>query len=99
MKKLTYTNDQQLINDAAQMLIENHLSWSGSDTEMPSRDLDGVRGLISDAYLEYHYTADEWEEASKEERMLAEAAAGNLYRSAKQLADQKWEAVMTLLGF
>lgn len=31
MEKLTYKNEDQLHIDAVKMLLERHLSWSGSD--------------------------------------------------------------------
>ena len=98
MKKLPYMNDQQIVNDAAQMLIEAHLQWSGSAEEMPSRDLDNIHGTIENAYLEANYTVEEWSNAGKEEQTLAKAEVHFLWKKAKQLADQRWEAVITLLG-
>ena len=44
MQKLTYRNEDQLLDDAVKMLLERHLSWSGSNDSMPSRDIDNVRG-------------------------------------------------------
>ena len=98
MKKLTYMNDQQIVNDAAQMLIEAHLRWSGSAEEMPSRDLDNIGGAIWQAYLEANYTVEEWDALNKNEKTMVNEEASILCRNAKQLADQRWEAVITLLG-
>lgn len=98
MTKLTYINDEQLINDAAQMLIADHLSWSGSDDGMPSRDLGNVGSKVGHAYLEAKYTVEEWQNESKEEQDFVEAEANALYKRAKKLADKKWEAAMLLLG-
>lgn len=96
---MKYINDEQIINEAAQMLIEKHMDWSGSHMSMPSRDNGGVHGYIVNAYLEANYTAAEWADASDDERRFAEEQATVLYRQAKRLADKKWEAAMTLLGF
>lgn len=98
MTKLTYINDEQLINDAAQMLIEKHLAWSGSDEGMPSTDLGRVGNMIVDVYLKANYPIKEWLNSSEEEKDLAEENANAIYRQAKQLADKKWEAAMRLLG-
>lgn len=98
MTKITYTNDQQLINDAAQMLLEEHLKWSGSNEGMPSRDRSHVEVLVLDAYLEGNYAIEEWEKMSIEEWGCVVAKVDLLHEKAKQLADKKWEAAMTILG-
>ena len=95
---MKYINDEQIINDAAQMLIQKHLAWSGSDTECPSRDLDNVRGLVFQAYLKANFTPEEWNEKSEESKNLANAKVSVIYREARQLADRKWQAAMLLLG-
>lgn len=98
MTKLNYTNDQQLINDAAQMLLEEHLRWSGSNEGMPSRDSSLVSARVLDAYLEGNFTIEEWEKMSMEERECVGDKVALLEEKAKQLADKKWEAAMVLLG-
>ena len=98
MKKLTYINDQQIVDDAAQMLLKSHLQWSGSAEKMPSRDLDNIGGAIWQAYIEANYTVEEWDALSNEEKMMENEEASLLCKKAKQLADQRWEAVITLLG-
>lgn len=98
MKKLTYTEEQQIVRHGAQMLLEKHLAWSGSHESIPSRDLGGVRGHLVTAYLKERYTVEEWDEASDEERRVAEEQADFLYTMAAQLADRKWEAAITLLS-
>lgn len=98
MTKLTYTNDQQIINDAAQMLIEAHLRWTNSGTEMPSKDLDYVRGSLSEAYLDAKFESGEWLTMSDAERDFQKAIAACLFKKAAQIADRKWQAAMTLLG-
>lgn len=95
---MKYINDEQIINDAAQMLIQKHLAWSGSDTECPSRDLDNVRGLVFQAYREANFTPEEWNEKSDEGKKLVNAKASVLYREARQIADRKWRAAMFMLG-
>lgn len=94
MTKLQYTNDQQIINDAAQLIIKGHLNMSRSDEEMPSRDFDNIAGLVIRAYL----AANNTEDASESEQQLLAAEAHHLAKQAKHLADRKWEAAMTLLG-
>lgn len=96
--KLTYENDQQIIADAAQMLIQAHLSWSGSERNMPSNDRNAIGNAIYTACMEAHMTFDEWIESSQESRDLIDARANLLFKKAKLLADRKWEAAMTLLG-
>ena len=99
MTKLTYTNDQQFINDAAQMLIEKHLSWSGSNENTPSNDLGNVRGEMLMAHREARFTVEEWRAMDEVERSEARLEVFPLYEQALELADRKWNAAMTLLGF
>jgi hypothetical protein len=99
MTKLAYTNDQQIINDAAQMLIENHLHWSGSNEGMPSNDLGNVSGVMLDAYRRANIAVEEWKSMDEEMKRDFLAKVELLYTKAAQLADRKWEAAMTLLGF
>ena len=102
--KLTYINEQQIVGDAAQMLLEAHLRWSGSVEGIPSKDLDGVRGRVMDAYFEAKFSIrdyenmGEWEALSNEEQASERAKAELLFVKAAHLADRKWEAAMTLLG-
>lgn len=99
MTKLTYTNDQQIINDAAQMLIESHLRWSGSTEGKPSRDCDSVYGMIYSALMD---STDSWESLSEDEKETTRCSnrirAKVLFAEAAQIADSKWQAAMTLLG-
>ena len=46
MMKLTYTDDKQFVAEAAKLMIEAHLDWSGSRDEMPSRDRGCVQGCL-----------------------------------------------------
>lgn len=98
MTKLTYTNDQQFVNDAAQALLKAHLSWSGSHEGMPSKDHDNIGNQMGRAYLKAHFSCEEWAEMSEQSQKLVEAQAQSLYKQAKQLADKKWEAAMLLLN-
>lgn len=98
MTKITYINDQQFINDAADILIKEHLRWSGSNEGMPSRDCSLVSVLVHDAYLEGNYTIEEWDKMSMEEREPVGDKVALLFENAKLIADKKWEAAMTLLG-
>lgn len=67
MNKVNY---EQLINNAVKELIKEHLAWSGSDREMPSRDMDNVRGSFIRACREGRYTVDEWSSTSEDERLM-----------------------------
>lgn len=98
MTKLAYIDNQQIVADAAQMLLESHLQWSGSQKDMPSRDIDYVQGQVINAFLEARFTVEEWNALSKEEQMLENAEACYAFKQAARLADRKWEAAMTLLG-
>lgn len=99
MTKLTYTNDQQIINDAAQMLITAHLRWSGSTENMPSKDLDSVHGSIYSALMESEAMWDEFSEDEKETTRCSNIIRTKvLFAEAAQIADRKWQAAMTLLG-
>lgn len=95
---LDYINDQQIIRDAAQMLIETHLQWSGSGKEVPSRDLDNIYGGIRLAYRKANATAEEWLAMSDADRDSVIAHASLLFEKAALMADRKWLAAMTLLG-
>ena len=95
---LAYENDQQIINDAAQMLLEAHLILSGSNEGMPSKDLANIHRQTARAFIEADFTEEEWEALSEEEQMFKNAKANLLFAKAAQLADRKWEAAMTLLG-
>ena len=98
MEKLTYKNDEQLINDAVRMLIKKHLAWGGSDESMPSRDLDNVRGSFFYARVMADFTVDEWDTAlSDEEREEYENKVDRQFDKAAAEADRKWEAAKTLL--
>lgn len=97
MKNLKFENSKQLINDAVKMLIENHLAWSGSDKEMPSRDLGNVRGEFIDAWLDGCYTVDKWDLLSEDEHMERFAYWDSRFNEAAAEADRKWEAVKVML--
>lgn len=101
MTKLTYINDQQIINDAAQMLIESHLRWSGSTEGKPSKDLDSVYGSVYSALMESEAYAM-WDEFSEDEKETTRCSnrirAKVLFAEAAQIADSKWQAAMMLLG-
>ena len=97
MKKLTYKNDEQLINDAVRMLIKKHLAWGGSDESMPSRDLDNVRGNFFDARATADFTVDEWDALTDEEREEYTNKVDRQFDKAAAEADRKWEAAKTLL--
>ena len=96
--KLTYKNDQQLVNDAARLIIENHLHWSNSNESSPSKGQENVRGQVFEAYRKAQYSIEEWSAMSDARKELEAILAGDLFEQAAQLADRKWEAAMTLLG-
>lgn len=98
MKKLTYTNDEQIINDAAQMLIERHLNWSNSLDSKPSANTVDVYGMMTGAILDAKYTYDEWCALAKSEQAHQECEIRAMFEKAAKLADRKWEAAMVLLG-
>lgn len=98
MKKLTYKNEDQLHHDAVKMLLERHLSWSGSDESMPSRDLDNVRGQFLHAHLDADFTCEEWKALSEDERELCAKYINAMFDVAAEEADYKWMAVKAMLG-
>lgn len=95
MKKVNY---EQLINNAVKELIENHLAWSGSDKEMPSRDTGSVRGGFIKACREERYTADEWDLLNEDEKQGFFVYCSRKFADAAAEADRKWEAVKVMLG-
>lgn len=97
MEKLTYRNADQLHNDAVKMLLRSHLSWSGSDKNMPSDDLDNVRGQYIEAYIDAVYPYEEWDAMSEEEREEVTAAINVKFEVAASEADLKWTAVKAML--
>lgn len=95
MKK---AESEQIINDAVKKLIKNHLEWSGSYNEIPSRDIVNVRGEFIGARLEEHYTVDEWEAMSDAEREKFLVKWNRIFdRFVAEEADRKWEAVKVIL--
>lgn len=108
MTKLTYTNDQQLVNDAAQMLIMTHLDYSGSYKSLPGKRSGLVSLEVYDACSAHLEIAQEelsgksYREFTESTRAILDDAAkemsAEIVEKAATLADRKWEAVMTLLG-
>lgn len=97
MQKLTYRNENQLSDDAVKMLLKKHLSWSGSDESMPSRDLDNVRGQFLYAHIDADFTYEEWDALSEEKRNEYAANINVMFEAAAAEADLKWQAVMAML--
>ena len=93
--RLTCTDDQQIIADAAQKLIEAHLRWGNSNESEPSKGQENVRGEIYSAIIKRTGEADGW---AGLDTGLAWQMAERLFEQAAQLADRKWAAAMTLLG-
>lgn len=94
MKKVNY---EQIINNAVKELIESHLAWSGSDMNMPSRDLNNVRGRFILACRVGRYTADEWSSMSEDEKKERFDYWTSKFDEAAAKADRKWEAVKVML--
>lgn len=97
MTELTYINDVQFVSDAAKLMIEAHLDWSGSCEDMPSRDRNNVKGAMVIAYLRA-FSDDEFEKMSDEDSPNNLTIVNRLFVDACNAADRKWEAAMTLLG-
>ena len=97
MKKLTYKDEEQLHNDAVKLLLERHLSWSGSDKSMPSRDLDNVRGQYLCAHIDSDFTDEEWDALSEDERDKYNREINIRFELAASEADLKWTAVKVML--
>nr|DAH52952.1 MAG TPA: hypothetical protein [Caudoviricetes sp.] len=97
MKKLTYENEEQLHNDAVKLLLERHLSWSGSNESMPSRDLDNVRGQFLYAHIDADFTDEEWDALSDEERDKYNREINIRFEMAASAADLKWASVKVML--
>lgn len=94
MKKVDY---EQLTNDAVKALIKNHLAWSGSDKEMPSRDLENVRGRFIQACWKGRYTVDEWDLMNEDGHEKCIAYWDIKFNDAAAEADRKWEEVKVML--
>lgn len=88
MKKVDY---EQLANDAVKRLIKNHLAWSGSDEEMPSRDLDNVRGRFIKACIKGVFGWDEWALLSEDEKQACFVCWDRKFDKVAAEADRKWE--------
>lgn len=97
MQKLTYRNEHQLFDDAVKMLLERHLSWSGSDESMPSRDLDNVRGQFLHAHIDADFTDEEWDALSKEKRNEYAGKINVMFVAIAAEADLKWMSVKVIL--
>lgn len=97
MQKLTYRNADQLFDDAVKMLLKSHLSWSGSDKNMPSDDLNNVRGQFLYAHIDANFTDEEWDALSEEKRNEYAANIDVEFAAAAAKADLKWTAVMAVL--
>lgn len=80
------------------MLLERHLSWSGSDESMPSRDLDNVRGQFLHAHFDADFAYEEWSALSGEERERYAKYINAMFDVAADEADYKWMAVKAMLG-
>ena len=97
MQKLTYRNEHQLFDDAVKMLLERHLSWSGSNESMPSRDLDNVRGQFLYAHVDADFTDEEWDALSEEGRKEYANIINAAFGAVAAEADLKWASVKVML--
>lgn len=97
MEKLTYRNEHQLFDDAVKMLLERHLSWSGSNESMPSRDLDNVRGQFLYAHIDADFTDEDWDALSEEGRKEYANTINAAFGAVAAEADLKWMAVKVML--
>ena len=95
MKNVDY---EQLTDDAVKQLIKNHLAWSGSDKEMPSRDMDNVRSRFIQDCWKAGYTVDEWNLMNEEEQKECIAVWNRKFDEAAAEADFKWEQAKAMLG-
>ena len=98
MQKLTYTNDDQFVKDAMTMLVKAHIRWSNTDKNMPSEDLDNVRGQMIEAYREAHFTVWDWLDTAEELREEFDGRAISLFHLAAELADIRWSTALRVLG-
>lgn len=97
MKKLIDKYEEQLANNAVKMLIKNHLAWSGSDEEMPSRDLGHVKEQFMNDCWYGEFTKDEWSAMTSEEQKEHFKIWESKFDKAAAEADRKWEEVKVML--
>lgn len=102
MSRLNYTNDQQIIEDAARLLIEAHLYWRGSGNGMPSKDNNFVQGNIYCALMDHFVDRAIWDELTEDERESTRSYYGEmaeqLFNVAADEADRKWFEALLVLG-
>ena len=79
-------------------VLERHLSWSGSNESMPSRDLDNVRGQFLYAHIDADFTVDEWDAISEEKRNEYAKSINVRFDVVAAEADIKWTGVKFMLG-
>lgn len=97
MQKLIYRNEDQLFDDAVKMLLRNHLSWSGSDKNMPSDDLNNVRGEFLYAHIDADFTDEEWDALPEKKRNEYADHIDAMFVVVAAEADLKWTDVMAVL--
>lgn len=98
MKKITEQTENAIKAEAVAMLIKNHLSWSGSDESMPSRDRGYVQGWYADKMICETYEDAEYEALSDEAKRAVFFGIGAKFEAVKAQADAKWSAAKILLG-
>lgn len=97
--KLTYTTHEQLIEDATKAMLEAHLNWSNSLGGKPSDDNDCVKSAVLYAYIDAHFTPEEWcNEVGDRSKKLITEKCNRMAEAAANEADRKWEEAKTLLG-
>ena len=98
MKEITEQTENAIKAEAVAMLIKNHLSWSGSDENMPSKDKGYVEGWYIDRMVCEMYEDAEYDALSDEAKQAVFCGIAAKFEAAKAQADAKWLAAKFLLG-
>lgn len=96
----TEITEDQIVEETVRVLLMNHLNECDSESTMPSRDVcNSGRNCACEMVLEMNYTLDELQAMGDEFDIARAKRPGHaLYERAAQIADAKWQAVMTLLA-
>lgn len=97
---MNYESDLQIVQDAARMLIENHLGYSNSLIGAPSDNIAGVvGGELWESYVTREVGSPKgWDALDEGSRALHKEIIESLFEEACVTADARWRAAMTLLG-
>lgn len=98
MKKITEQTENAINAEAVAMLIKNHLSWSGSDENMPSKDKGYVEGWYIDRMVCEMYEDAEYDALSDEAKQAVFSGIAAKFEAVKEQTDAKWSAAKILLG-